>query len=79
VIDRLEVAGHARRVRDTEDRRRIYVEPTDEARQKVGAFYAEHAELAESLYKRYSEEQIEMLLEFVKRGRASSTTARQQN
>ena len=69
VIDRLEAAGHARRVRDTADRRRIYVELTDEARQKTGAFYTEHAELAESLYKRYSEEQIELLLEFVARSR----------
>jgi DNA-binding MarR family transcriptional regulator len=69
VIDRLEQAGHARRVRDTNDRRRIYVELSDEARQNAGRFYTEHAQLAESLYKRYSEEQIELLLEFVKRGR----------
>jgi len=69
VIDRLEKAGHARRVRDTTDRRRIYVELTGDARQSAGRFYAEHAELAESLYKQYTEEQIELLLEFVKRGR----------
>jgi DNA-binding MarR family transcriptional regulator len=69
VIDRLEAAGHASRVRDTADRRRIYVELTDEARQKAGAFYAEHAELGESLYKRYTEEQITFLLEFVKGSR----------
>jgi DNA-binding MarR family transcriptional regulator len=69
VIDRLEKAGHARRVRDTHDRRRIYVELTNEARRQAGAFYAEHAALADSLYKRYSEDQIELLLEFIKRGR----------
>jgi DNA-binding MarR family transcriptional regulator len=69
VIDRLEKAGHARRVRDTDDRRRIYVELTDDARHSAGRFYAEHAELAESLYRQYSEEQIELLFEFVKRGR----------
>jgi DNA-binding MarR family transcriptional regulator len=69
VIDRLEAAGHARRVRDTDDRRRIYVELTDEARRKAGAFYAEHAELAELLYKRHTEEQIAFLLDFVKQGR----------
>jgi DNA-binding MarR family transcriptional regulator len=69
VIDRLEKAGHARRVRDADDRRRIYVELTEEARQKAGTFYAEHAALADSLYKRYSEDEIELLLEFVKRGR----------
>ena len=69
VIDRLEAAGHARRVRDTDDRRRIYVELTGEARKKAGSFYAEHAQLAESLYNRYTEDQIELLLEFVKRSR----------
>jgi len=69
VIDRLEKAGYARRVRDTDDRRRIYVELTDGIQQSAGRFYAEHAELAESLYKQYTEEQIELLLEFVKRGR----------
>jgi DNA-binding MarR family transcriptional regulator len=68
-IDRLEKAGYARRVRDTNDRRRIYVELTDHARRNAGRFYAEHAELGESLYKQYTEEQIELLLEFVKRDR----------
>jgi hypothetical protein len=49
--------------------RRIHVELPDEARQRAGGFYAEHAELAESLYKRYTEEQIAFLLDFVKQGR----------
>ena len=68
-IDRLERAGHARRVRDTDDRRRVYVELTGAARENAGRFYAEHAQVAESLYKRYSEEQIELLLEFVRGSR----------
>jgi DNA-binding MarR family transcriptional regulator len=68
-VDRLEQAGHARRVRDTDDRRRIYVELTYAARQKAGRFYAEHAKLAESLYRRYSEADIELLLGFVRGGR----------
>jgi len=69
LIDRLERSGHARRVRDDADRRRVYVELTAEARRDAGRFYSEHQELAETLYKRYSEEQIELLLEFVKRSR----------
>jgi DNA-binding MarR family transcriptional regulator len=69
LVDRLEKAGYARRVRDTNDRRRVYVEITEETRRNAGRFYAEHAQLAEALYKRYSEEQIELLLEFVRRGR----------
>lgn len=69
VIDRLETAGHARRVRDSDDRRRIYVELTDHARQHAGRFYAAHAARAEALYHRYTEDQIELLLEFVQGGR----------
>jgi DNA-binding MarR family transcriptional regulator len=68
-IDRLERSGHARRIRDPSDRRRIYVEPTPEAKQKAGSFYSEHAQVAEDLYHRYTEEQIELLLGFVKNSR----------
>jgi len=68
-IDRLEQAGHARRVRDAGDRRRVYVELTEQAKQNGAHFYGEHAALAEQLYQRYTEEQIELLLEFVRRGR----------
>jgi DNA-binding MarR family transcriptional regulator len=68
-IDRLERSGHARRIRDASDRRRIYVELTPEARRAAGTFYAEHARLAEDLYHRYTEEQIELLLGFVKNSR----------
>jgi DNA-binding MarR family transcriptional regulator len=69
VIDRLERAGYARRIRDSGDRRRVYVELTDDTRRNARRFYADHAAMAESLYKRYSEEEIELLLEFVSRGR----------
>jgi DNA-binding MarR family transcriptional regulator len=69
VIDRLEAAGYARRVRDTEDRRRVHVELTERAREAAGDFYGEHAELAERLYDRYTTDEIELLLDFVKGGR----------
>jgi DNA-binding MarR family transcriptional regulator len=69
LVDRLEKAGMARRVRDSEDRRRVYVELTDAARESGGRFYAEHAALAETLYERYTEKEIELLLEFVQRSR----------
>ncbi len=68
-IDRLEDAGYARRIRDTDDRRRVYVELTDTARQLSGRFYGEHAALGEALYEHYSEDQIELLLEFVRGSR----------
>jgi DNA-binding MarR family transcriptional regulator len=69
VLDRLETAGFARRVRDADDRRRVYVELTDQIRQAAGDFYTEHTELSEHLYTLYTSEQIELLLEFVQRGR----------
>jgi DNA-binding MarR family transcriptional regulator len=65
-IDRLERAGYARRVRDPDDRRRVLVELTPAARNAAGSFYEPHAALAESLYDRYTQEEIELLLEFVR-------------
>jgi DNA-binding MarR family transcriptional regulator len=69
VIDRLERAGFARRVRDAADRRRVLVELTPAARDIGSSFYTEHAKLGERLYRRYSEQQLELLLDFVRAGR----------
>jgi DNA-binding MarR family transcriptional regulator len=68
-LDRLERAGYVRRVRDTGDRRRVLVELTPTAQGIGGRFYAEHAELSEQVFERYSAPQLELLLEFVRRGR----------
>jgi DNA-binding MarR family transcriptional regulator len=67
-LDRLERIGYARRVRDVADRRRVLVELTEKA-SELNAFYGEHAAESERLYKRYTEEQLELLLEFVRNGR----------
>ena len=69
LVDRLERAGHARRVRDERDRRRVLVELTPEARGLAASFYAPHAEAAQQIYRRYTEDQIAMLLEFVRGSR----------
>lgn len=68
-LDRLERVGYARRVRDPDDRRRVLVELTEKADKDGSRFYREHAELSERLYKRYSKEQLELLLGFVREGR----------
>lgn len=68
-LDRLERAGYARRVRDQDDRRRVLVEMTSKAAQDAGRFYAEHSALSEHLYRRYTQQQLELLLEFVRAGR----------
>jgi DNA-binding MarR family transcriptional regulator len=68
-LDRLERAGYARRVRDPGDRRRVLVEMTAEATKGAASFYSGHIALSERLYQRYSEAQLELLLEFTRQGR----------
>jgi len=70
VLDRLERAGYARRVRDEHDRRRVQVELTRKAHEDVWSFYAPLAALADELYARYTDEQLELLLGFLEQGRA---------
>ncbi len=68
-LDRLEKAGYARRVRDGADRRRVLVELTPELGAHPDGFYSQHQAEAERLYQRYTVEQIQLLLEFVRNGR----------
>lgn len=68
-IDRLERAGYARRRRDEADRRRVLVELT-EAAGAIGHYYSEHMALSEELYRQYTTAEIEMLLRFIRAGRA---------
>jgi DNA-binding MarR family transcriptional regulator len=68
-LDRLERAGYARRTADPNDRRRVLVEITALARERTYAFYAPHMALSERLYARYTLEDLELLLEFVRGGR----------
>src|SRR5580704_17201217 len=69
VLDRLERAGYARRVRDTSDRRRVLVELAPDLADASPSFYAPHIAHSERLYQRYNREQLELLLEFVREGR----------
>jgi DNA-binding MarR family transcriptional regulator len=69
VLDRLERAGYARRVRDPNDRRRVLVEPTLDALEGAGDLYAEHIALSERSYNRYTEKELKLLLEWVREGR----------
>ncbi len=69
VLDRLERGGFARRVRDPGDRRRVLVEVTPEAFHGAADYYGEHMALSERLYRRYTEEQLQMFLEWVREGR----------
>ena len=69
VLDRLERAGFARRTRDPADRRRVLVELAPEARSGAGDYYGEHMALGERVFRRYSEDQLALLLDFTREGR----------
>ena len=68
-LDRLERGGFARRIPDPSDRRRVLVEMTPAVREHANAFYAPHMAQAERLFNRYTREQLELLLGFVRGGR----------
>lgn len=68
VIDRLEQAGYVRRVADPRDRRRVLVEPTDKSREMSSELFGPLGELARPLLERYSDQQLEMLIEFNRLG-----------
>ncbi len=66
VVDRLERAGYARRVRDEHDRRRIHIELTEAALEAAGPYYEPLARMADELYARYSENELALLLDFLR-------------
>jgi hypothetical protein len=47
----------------------VLVEVTPRANAGAAEFYAEHAAMAERLYHRYSTDELELLLRFVREGR----------
>jgi DNA-binding MarR family transcriptional regulator len=65
LLDRLEDKGLARRVRDTEDRRRVLVEVTPDLRKSAERLYGLPEEGAQALAI-YSDEQIEFLTGFLR-------------
>jgi DNA-binding MarR family transcriptional regulator len=65
VLDRLEAKGYARRIRDTEDRRRVLVEVAPELRQRAEELYGSPEEGAQELAI-YSDEQLEFLIGFLR-------------
>jgi DNA-binding MarR family transcriptional regulator len=69
VLDRLERSGHARRIRDTDDRRRVLVELTPKARREAEKVYGPIGETFLRMTEDYSTEDLELVLEFLQRGR----------
>jgi len=69
VIDRLERAGYARRVADPSDRRRVLIEPTPAALAAGQELFGPLVEFVAPMMERYSDEQLELLIEFQRLGR----------
>ncbi len=66
VIDRLERAGFARRVRDEEDRRRIRVEVTPKLHQEAGPIYGPMMDEWAAMMNRATTEQLRLMVEFMR-------------
>lgn len=70
VVDRLERAGYARRVPDPSDRRRVLVELTERAQKLSWELMGRPLrEAAVPVMERYSDAELELLLEFHRLGR----------
>jgi DNA-binding MarR family transcriptional regulator len=69
LVDRLERAGYAERRRDADDRRRVFVELTDEARTRMGAIWGPLGAEAGEFVQGYSKAELELLVDYLKRGR----------
>lgn len=66
LLDRLERHGYVRRVRDTGDRRRVFVELTDEARRRAGEIWGPIAEAVPAAFDAYSDAELETILNFLR-------------
>jgi DNA-binding MarR family transcriptional regulator len=69
VIDRLERDGFARRVRDETDRRRVFVELTPAAGQRMGAIYRDLVIDSAATMADYTDDELILLRDFMRRGR----------
>jgi DNA-binding MarR family transcriptional regulator len=72
-LDRLESAGYARRVRALEDRRGILIEITEEARRRIEEIYAPIGRAGIARLESYTDEQLQLLRDFLREGRALQT------
>jgi DNA-binding MarR family transcriptional regulator len=67
LIDRLEQAGFARRVRDTRDRRRVYVELVPERQHEIDAVLEPGRARLGELFMSYDAAQVSVLLDYFTR------------
>lgn len=68
VLDRLERAGYARRVRDSEDRRQVLVEVTPLLAERATPIWGPLGDEARAVLMRMPEEKLQSLIEFYRLG-----------
>jgi DNA-binding MarR family transcriptional regulator len=69
VLDRLEKAGYARRVRDVTDRRQVIVELTPLLGERGGQIWGPLGKEAMAEFSKMSREELKLLMDFFRRGR----------
>jgi len=69
LVDRLERAGYARRSRDDRDRRRVFIELTEHARQRIEPIWGPLAEEGLKLMNGYSEEELRLIIDYLEQSR----------
>ena len=67
LIDRLEGHGLIRRARDSSDRRRVVVDLVPQAAGEIAAQFGRVTRAADELWKAYSDEQLVLILDFLRR------------
>jgi DNA-binding MarR family transcriptional regulator len=67
LVDRLEEKGFVRRARDTEDRRRVLIELVRDRLSAGRALFSSTIESLAKLYERYSERELELIADFLRR------------
>jgi DNA-binding MarR family transcriptional regulator len=65
-VDRLEDVGFVRRVRDTEDRRRVLIERTPESHKSAMRYYGPFMNRTFQSMEKYSAEELEVIRDFMR-------------
>jgi DNA-binding MarR family transcriptional regulator len=66
VLDRLELAGYVKRIRDTDDRRRVLVEETPEGVEKAMRYYQPYINASFEAMAKYSAEELTVIRDFMR-------------